>query len=86
MSIPRTVEAKVGDWSTAFWAVKAEITPQAIRDIKTVMEGATDPGALAVAERLTRMIFANDRTAAIVAAMLTTQGGIKPAFVDLEEG
>ena len=85
MSIPRTVEAKVADWSKAYWAVSTELTPQNVRDVLQAMKGVTDPGSLSAAERLARLISANDRTAALVAAMLTTYGGIKPAFVDLDD-
>ena len=85
MSIPRTTEQKVADWGTAYWAVSAELTPSAVREVLRTMQGVTDPGSLSAAERLARLISANDRTAALVAAMLTTYGGIKPAFVDLDD-
>lgn len=85
MSIPRTVEAKVADWQKAFFAVAYEITPQEIRNALAGMQSEkVDAGSLSSAERLARMVSANDRTAALVAAMLTTQGGVRPAFVDLE--
>ena len=86
MSIPRSVNEKIADWSQAYWAVSSELTPKAIRDVLATMEGVpSDPGGLSAAERLARLVAANDRTAALVAAMLTTYGGVKPAFVDLDE-
>lgn len=74
MSAPRrTIEDKVGDWLTAYNAVATELTPREFR-YGTSNE---DP------ERR-RIVFANDRMAALVAALLVGTGGTRPIPVDTE--
>ena len=85
-----TVLDKIGQWKTAFDMISPEITPQAYRDVLVTMKGVADPGTLNAAERLARMISANDRAAALVAAMLVSSG-IRPmpgldAGLDEDEG
>lgn len=71
----KSVFDKVGDWKLAFDAISEELTPRSVREIKTIMESEkVDVGALAAAERLARLIAANDRAAALAAAVLTSVG------------
>jgi hypothetical protein len=87
----RSVEEKVGDWKVAFDAIAAELNPQALRDQLDVVINTPIPqdadGLLLYAQRmsaslaLARLVSANDRAAATVAALIT-QTGIKPAGID----
>lgn len=98
MARERTVAERVADWHQAFLAVQEQLTPQALRTMMTVLtstvppEGADDLDQVrAYIERVTtatgisRMIFANDRAAAVVAAMLT-QSGVSRHTLDVIEG
>lgn len=68
----RTVPDRVSDWYQAFQAVREELTPPSQRSLNVVQE-------------VGRWQSANDRTAAIVAAMLVTTG-IRPVQVEQEDG
>lgn len=83
----RSPEEKVSDWYTVFNAVRAELTTQVARDSLTNLQ-TRQPGEnespedylrsqLAVAQSISRHIAANDRMAALVAAMLTSGGGAR---------
>lgn len=87
----RSVEEKVADWFKAYEAVSAELSPPALR---ATLDGVIntpipqDPeGLLTFNTRisaslgLARLLSANDRAAATVAALIT-QTGIKPTSVD----
>ena len=87
----RSVMEKVGDWKVAFDAVAAELNPQALRDQLDAVINTPIPqdpeGLLVYTQRmnasmaLARLVSANDRAAATVAALIT-QTGIKPTAVD----
>lgn len=87
----QTVEEKVGQWQRAYQAVAAEVSPQALRDqlnavINTPIpqdpEGmGTYVARMNAAMAMARLVSANDRAAATVAALLV-QSGIKPADID----
>lgn len=91
MATGKTVIEKVGDWKVAFDAVAAELNPQALRDqlnsvINTPIpqdpEGmGTYVARMNAAIAMARLVSANDRAAATVAALLTATG-IKPAGID----
>lgn len=90
-SRPQTVEEKVAQWYTAYTAVAAEVNPQALRDRLNEVINTPIPqdpeGILVYTQRmnasmaLARLVSANDRAAATVAALLV-QSGIKPAAID----
>ena len=87
----RSVEEKVGDWKRAFDAIAEELSPPALRETLNAVINtpiSQDPEGLLVytqrmsaAMALARLVAANDRAAATVAALIT-QTGIKPAGVD----
>jgi hypothetical protein len=87
----RSVEEKVGDWKVAFDAIAAELSPQKLRDqLDAVINEPIpqDPEGLILFNSrmsaslgLARLLSANDRAAATVAALIT-QTGIKPAGID----
>lgn len=91
MATGKTVIEKVGDWKIAFDAIAAELNPQALRDqlnsvINTPIpqdpEGmGTYVARMNAAIAMARLVSANDRAAATVAALLTATG-IKPAPID----
>lgn len=91
MATGKTVIEKVGDWKVAFDAIAAELNPQALRDqlnsvINTPIpqdpEGmGTYVARMNAAIAMARLVSANDRAAATVAALLTATG-IKPAPID----
>jgi hypothetical protein len=80
MAQGKPVTEKVGDWYQAFEAIRMELTPQSMRSIVDVLKGAGDPGSLASMERAARMIAANDRAAAIAAAIITQSGVSRPVL------
>jgi uncharacterized glyoxalase superfamily metalloenzyme YdcJ len=87
MSRGRTVEEKVGDWLTAYRAVQAELTPEAFRVLTSLAKDKQDEDetfnltAINIGMTAARVVFANDRAAATVAALIT-QTGIKPTGFD----
>jgi hypothetical protein len=84
MTASRTVEEKVGDWLRAYQAIRDEITPEAFRVLTSLAKTAPEEfnvQAINIGMVAARVVFANDRAAATVAAMLT-QSGIKPLGMD----
>ena len=87
----RTPEEKVADWLTVFQAVAAELNPVELRNRLNEVINTPIPqdpeGILVYTQRmnaslaLARLVSANDRAAATVAALLV-QSGIKPAAID----
>jgi hypothetical protein len=87
----QTVEDKLGQWLQAYKAIAEEVTPPALRerfnDILSLPlpddpdNVITYTARMNTAMALARLVSANDRAAATVAALLT-QSGIKPAAVD----
>ena len=83
MTTKRDAVEIVSDWLTVFRAVKAEITPQVLVDLSNLRNSTNDEShevAIATGLAATRIVFANDRTAAVVAAMLTQSGVSRPVF------
>ena len=71
MTPRQTVPERVSAWFQAYSVIRDELTPAQERPLKAISDGA-------------RVIAANDRTAALVAAMLGTSG-IRPTTMG-EEG
>ncbi len=82
---PRTLEQRIADWATAYDAVRQEITPDPMRKFLGAFADASDVASLRSYQDLARLVAANDRAAAMIAAMLTS-GGIKPAPVEMDLG
>lgn len=88
---PQSVEDKVGQWLIAFNAVAHELNPAELRERLNEVINTPIPqdpeGIVVYAQRmnasmaLARLVSANDRAAATVAALLV-QSGIKPAAID----
>jgi len=75
----RTVQEKVGDWYAAYEVIREQITPQEFRPMLALMgatdaDGITNVQAVNLGVAVARIVMANDRAAAQVAAMLTTNG------------
>lgn len=95
MATPRPLTEKVGAWKQAYDAIREEITPPAMRTMlqnMTAANPAAEVGdiqayaALVQASiTLARLVSANDRAAAIAAAMLT-QSGVSRPVIDIGEG
>lgn len=91
MTRPVDVVEKVGNWKEAFDAIAVELNPQALRDQLDAVINTPIPqdpeGILVYTQRmnaslaLARLVAANDRAAATVAALLVGTG-IKPAAID----
>lgn len=81
MSRPVSPDEKVGNWYAAFEKVRVELTPPAMRAILAEMSEVDGIAQLQSYMQLARNVMANDRAAAIVAAMLVSTG-IKPVPVD----
>lgn len=73
----RTTVQKVADWFEVYQAIKAELTPQALREL-TALASADSVASINVGLGASRITFANDRMAAQVAAMLTQSGVSRP--------
>ena len=84
MTRPVTVFERVGEWKTAFDAIREELTPTAMRTILAEMSEVEGVAQLSSYMSLARNVMANDRAAATVAAMLTATG-IKPVQIEYEE-
>lgn len=91
MSRPVEVEERVGQWLRAYHAIAEELNPPKLRaQLSEVINTPIpqDPeGILVYTQRmnasmaLARLVSANDRAAATVAALLVATG-IKPAAID----
>lgn len=81
MAATRSVESKVGDWLTAYTAIRDELTPEAFRVLAALAQGTQDVQSINIGIMAARVVFANDRAAATVAALLT-QSGIKPTGIE----
>jgi len=87
----KTVEQKVSDWLVAYRAVSYEVTASKLREqLNSVINTPIpqDPEGIGTyvvrmnaAMALARLVSANDRAAATVAALLVSSG-IRPAPVD----
>ncbi len=82
MSANRTVEEKVADWYKAYNAIRHEITPPEFRPLMALMatkddDGGVNASIVNLGVAVSRIVMANDRAAATVAALLTTNG-VKP--------
>lgn len=94
MTANRTVVEKVGDWKQAYDAIREELTPPQMRlmlghlTAPTPMDGDDVAAVQAYVQvvraslDLSRVITANDRAAAVTAAMLTQAGVSRPIFGD----
>jgi hypothetical protein len=81
MSTSRSVEQKIGDWKRAYDAIREELTPEAFRALTSLAGSNNDVQSINVGVQVARVVFANDRAAATVAALIT-QTGIKPVGID----
>lgn len=75
------VPERVGQWKTAFDAIREELTPPQMRTILSEMSEVEGVAQLQSYMSLARNVMANDRAAATVAAMLVTSG-IRPVPLD----
>lgn len=90
-SVGRSLDQKVGDWKSAYDAIKVELTPPGWKEelkahINQELPGDSDVVTAFIARTnatmaLARLLAANDRAAGTIAALIT-QTGIKPAAVD----
>lgn len=97
MSSGRTVQQKVGDWAGAYRDIRDAVTPEPLRQLitdMTSMKLGDDPTIELVSAystlvqgsiHLVRIVAANDRAAAIAAAMLTQSGVSRPIIEDGED-
>lgn len=91
MTRNRTPQEKVGDWNEAYEPIRDAITPDPMRQMITNMTSVPMEGVEVAAYaslvqssiHLARIVAANDRAAAIAAAMLTAAGVSRPV-IDLE--
>lgn len=83
--MPKTVSQKTGDWYAAYQAIREELTPQPMRDVLATMSTEPSIEGLGAAERLARMISANDRAAALAAAIITANGVSSSRAVSFED-
>lgn len=93
MTPTRTVQQRTDDFTQAFGAVQAVLVPDNYRDILAVVNSIPAPtqdegvagfdrylAQINASLGISRMIASYDRTAAIVAAMLTQSGVSRPTF------
>lgn len=84
MTRPLEWHERVAQWEQAFFAVRSGLTNEGLRATLAAMEATEGIAQLQSYMSLARNVMANDRTAAVVAAMLVATG-IKPVVTDLEE-
>lgn len=84
MTRPVTVPERVSQWLMAYEAIRGELTPAQMRTILAEMNEVEGIPQLSSYMSLARNVMANDRAAAMVAAMLTTTG-IRPVAVEMED-
>ncbi len=77
-----TVEDKVAMWVAAYRAIRDELTMPELRAAQDALNRTE--GMLVTSLAVARLIYANDRTAAIAAAVITTYGGVRPIVVEAE--
>ena len=80
MTRPIDVAERYTQWSQAYEAVRRDITPDDMRTALTELKTLAGIEDLQAYMSLARNVMANDRTSAVVAAMLTATG-IKPVQV-----
>lgn len=83
----KTVVQKTGDWYSAFSVIREELTPPPVRSVLSEMRSEPTVEGIGALERLARLVAANDRAAALAAAILTAQGvrSISSSFEFVEE-
>jgi hypothetical protein len=81
MYIP-SVEEKVGNWVNAYRAIRDELTMPELRAAQDLMNRTE--GMLVSSLAVARLIYANDRAAAMTAAIITTYGGVRPLPLEVE--
>jgi len=81
----KTVQQKTGDWYAAYLAIREELTPQPVRDALATMKTEPTLEGLGSVERLARLVAANDRAAALAAAIITAAGVRPGATVQIED-
>jgi hypothetical protein len=75
------VTERIGLWKQAFDVVKQDTTGVEMRAILATMQSTEDMRMLPLYIQLARLVSANDRAAATVAALITANG-IKPIPLD----
>ncbi len=85
MTTNRTVEERVGDWQRAFNAIREEVTPPVMRNLMANLQGVENTNDLGTYVGLARLVMANDRMSALVAAMLTQAGVSRPVIEDNDD-
>ena len=94
MSRERTVPEKVGDWKMAFDAIREQMTPPPILEMRDqLLKVPTDTlevGAYAqlvsASLGIAKLVSANDRAAGVIAAMLTQSGVSRPQLDVIDGG
>jgi len=85
---PPTVDEKIGDWLKAYNAIRYEVTDEALRMMVDLTRGNPDEVGMTqinIGIQMARIVYANDRAAAIAAAMLTQSGVSRPVVGDIIE-
>lgn len=81
MTRGRSVADKVSDWKQAFDAIQPELTSDLMRQLLLTLQSDEQMRDLPLYMQLARLVSANDRAAATVAALIT-QTGVKPVSFD----
>lgn len=80
MAPQRTTDQKVRDWFEVYQSIRDELTPAATRELLKLIHAGTPADQLGAGLNLARAVMANDRAAALAAAMLT-QGGVSRPII-----
>jgi len=75
------VEAKLANWNQAFMQISESLTQPAMREMLATLQSNEQMRDLPLYIQLARLVSANDRAAATVAALITATG-IKPVAFD----
>jgi len=71
MSQQRTVEERIADWWDAYQTVRDTLTPEGFRALAALGTDTENVQAINIGLAVARVVFDNDRTAAVVAESLT---------------
>lgn len=88
MTTTRTAEQRYLDWLAVYTKIKADLTPEPFDQLYKLSEQEPDQQnviSIQLGMQAARITFANDRAAAVTAAMITQSGVSRPIIEIADE-
>lgn len=82
---PLSVNDKIAAWYAAFEAVREQLTPKEMRAVLALVTSDRSAADLSATVRLASQVMANDRSAALVAALMVGSGGVRLVPMENDE-